>query len=90
VLEAPVWDLIPGLLKELDRLRVGSEKLIEEERRAVRGNPYKEAEVWAKKLSEVARKRSTYPDQQAEGLITLEELRSKLASLVEVCSVALK
>jgi hypothetical protein len=48
----------------------------------VRGNPYKEAEVWAKKLSEAARKRSAYQDQQAEGPITLGELRSKLASLV--------
>jgi hypothetical protein len=48
----------------------------------VRGNPYKEAAVWAKKLSEAARKRSAYQDQQAEGPITLGELRSKLASLV--------
>jgi hypothetical protein len=77
-------------LKDLDRSRVGPEKLIEEERRAVRGNPYKEAEVCAKKLSEAGRKRSAYQDQQAEGLITLDELRSKLASLVEVRSVALK
>jgi len=71
-------------------LRVGPEKLIEVDRRAVRVNPYKEAEVCAKKLSEVARKRSAYHDQQAEGLITLDELQSKLASLVEVRSVALK
>jgi len=77
-------------LKDLDRLRVGPAKLIEEERRAVRGNQYKEAEVWAKKLSEAARKRSSYQDQQAEGPITLRELRSKLAFLVEVRSVALK
>jgi hypothetical protein len=77
-------------LKDLDRLRVRPEKLIEEERQGVRENPYKEAEVWTKQLSEAARKRSAYQDQQAEGLITLDELRSKLASLVEVRSVALK
>jgi site-specific DNA recombinase len=89
-LEAPVWDLVSGLLKDPDRLRVGLERLIEEEHRAVRGNPSKEAEVWAKKLSEVDRKRSAYQDQQAEGLITLDELRSKLASLEEIRSVALE
>jgi hypothetical protein len=35
-------------------------------------------------------KRSAYQDQHAEGLITLDELLSKLATLVDVCSVALK
>ena len=35
------------------------------------------------------RKRSAYQDQQAEGLITLDELRTKLAALEETRSVAL-
>ena len=35
------------------------------------------------------RKRSAYQDQQAEGLITLVELRTKLADLEEIRSVAL-
>jgi len=43
-----VWDLIPGLLKDLNSLRVRPGKLMEEELRAVRGNPYKEAEIWTK------------------------------------------
>ena len=29
-LEGPVWDLVSGLLKDPDRLRVGLEKLMEE------------------------------------------------------------
>ena len=82
-LEGPVWDLVSGLLKDPDRLRVGLEKLMEEERRSVRGDPNKEAESWAKKLAEVDRKRSAFQDQHAEGLITLAELRSKLAALEE-------
>ena len=53
-----------------------------------RGNPNGEAEVWANKLAEVDRKRSAYQDQQAEGLITLDELRSKLAALEETRSTA--
>jgi chromosome segregation ATPase len=36
----------------------------------------------------VERKRSAYQDQQAEGLITLDELRTKLAALEEARTVA--
>jgi hypothetical protein len=71
-------------------LRAGLEELIEEERRTMRGNPDKEAEAWAKKLTEVDSKRSAHQDQQAEGLITLDELRTKLAALEETRAVALK
>jgi hypothetical protein len=53
------------------------------------GNPDKEVEAWAKKLAEVDSKRSAYRDQQAEGLITLDELRTKLAALEETRAVAL-
>ena len=56
----------------------------------MRGNPDKEGEVWAKKLAEIDSKRSAYQDQQAEGLITLDELRTKLAALEEMRAVALK
>ena len=44
--------------------------------------------MWAKKLAEVGRKRSAYQDQQADGLITLDELRSKLAALEETRTMA--
>jgi hypothetical protein len=87
-LEGAVWRLVSGLLKAPDRLRAGLQELIDEERRAVRGNPNREAEAWAKKLSEVERKRSAYQDQQAEGLITLDELRTKLDALEETRAVA--
>jgi site-specific DNA recombinase len=89
-LEATVWNLVSGLLKEPERLRAGLEELIEEERRAMRGNPDVEAEAWAKKLAEVDSKRSAYQDQQAEGLITLDELGTKLAALEETRTVAVK
>jgi flagellar motility protein MotE (MotC chaperone) len=86
--EPEVWGFVSNLLKTPDLLRAGLERLIEEERRAARGNPNREAEAWAKKLSEVERKRSAYQDQQAEGLITLDELRTKLAGLEEARTVA--
>lgn len=44
--------------------------------------------MWARKLSDVDRKRSAYQDQQAEGLITLDELRTKLAALEESRAIA--
>jgi site-specific DNA recombinase len=87
-LEPEVWDFVSNLLKTPDLLQAGLERLIEEERNATRGNPNREAEVWAKKLVEVDRKRSAYQDQQAEGLITLDELRSKLAALEDTRSTA--
>jgi site-specific DNA recombinase len=89
-LEATVWNLVSGILEDPARLRAGLEELIEEERRATRGNPDKEAEAWVKKVAEVDSKRSAYQDQQAEGLITLDELRTKLAALEEMRTVALK
>jgi site-specific DNA recombinase len=84
-LEPEVWGFVSNLLKSPDVLWTG---LMEEERSVARGNPNGEAEVWANKLAEVDRKRSSYQDQQAEGLITLDELRSKLAVLEETRSTA--
>jgi len=72
-LESVVWALVSGLLEDPDRLRAGLEKLIEEERRGSRGNPEREEVAWARKLTEVDRKRGAYQDQQAEGLIALDE-----------------
>jgi flagellar motility protein MotE (MotC chaperone) len=83
-----VWETVSGLLKDPSRLRAGLEKVIEEERRALRGNPAQEIKAWARKLAEVDRKRSAYQDQQAEGLITLDELRAKLSALEETRTVA--
>jgi site-specific DNA recombinase len=86
--ELAVWEVVSGLLKDPSRLRAGLEELIEEERHALRGDPDQEIKAWAKKLAEVDRKRSAYQDQQAEGLITLEELRAKLSALEEARTVA--
>ena len=83
-----MWEVISGLLKDPSRLRAGLNELIDKERRALRGNPERETKAWAKKLADVDRKRSAYQDQQAEGLITLQELRAKLSALEEARTVA--
>ena len=57
--------------------------MTEEKKRNMRGDPDREARTWLDKLVQVDRKRSAYQDQQAEGLVTLDELRTKLAALEE-------
>jgi site-specific DNA recombinase len=61
-LEAYVWEFVYGLLKEPERIRAGMERLIDQEHVGVRGDPDKEARVWAEKLEECARLRSAYQE----------------------------
>ena len=71
------------LLSDPDRLRTGLEKMVEEERAGLHTDPDQYAEVWVEKLAEANRKRSGFQDMAAEGLITFDELRAKLAKLEE-------
>jgi site-specific DNA recombinase len=73
-----VWEFVSGLLKDPERIREGLEALLEEERTGMLGDPQREAKAWLKKLSEIDSKRSRFQDMAAEGLITFDELRSKL------------
>jgi hypothetical protein len=83
-LEARIWSLVSDTLKDPVQLRADLDTMIEQERKARRGgDPEREAKVWLEKLAEVDRKRSAYQDQQAEGLLMLDELRAKLAALEE-------
>jgi chromosome segregation ATPase len=58
--------------------------MIGEERKGIGGDPDREARAWLEKLAEADRKRSGFQDMAAEGLITFDELREKLADLEEV------
>jgi site-specific DNA recombinase len=83
--EGPIWDFVSRLLKDPDTIRRGMERLIEQERAAAnRGDPDSTATAWADKVEECARLRAAYQDQQAVGLMTLEELGPKLAQLDEI------
>ncbi len=57
-------------------------------RRERRGDPGKEAKLWADKLAETETKRSRYQEMAAENLITFEELRARLAELEETRKTA--
>ena len=65
------------------RLRAGLEHLIEKERAQTHGDPDREALEWADRIVALERKRSGFQDMAAEGLITFDELRVKLAGLKE-------
>jgi site-specific DNA recombinase len=80
--EEAIWDFISRLLQDPERIRLGMEHLIDEERAAAnRGDPESTAKAWADKAAECVRLRAAYQDQQAAGLMTLEELGKKLAEL---------
>jgi DNA repair exonuclease SbcCD ATPase subunit len=51
------------------------------ERDSLRGDPNKQAKLWATRLVEVERKRARYQEMAADDLITFEELRFKLSEL---------
>ncbi len=87
--EAQVWELVSGLLKDPERIRAGMNRLIEEERtRGRAGDPEREARALADSMAESDRLRAAYQDQQAAGYMTLTELGTKLRELETTRRVA--
>jgi hypothetical protein len=76
------------LFTDSERLRADLERMIDLEREGMRGDPESEAKAWCDKLAEADRKRSGFQDMAADGLITFDELRGKLAALEETRAVA--
>jgi site-specific DNA recombinase len=87
-LESEVWDHVSDLMKDPEQLRDDLERMIELKRQSLRGDPDREATAWLEKLSEVNHKRAAFQDMAAEGLITFDELRAKLAALEETREIA--
>ncbi len=82
-----IWGVVAGMLSEPERVRAGVRRLAEQEKAARRSRlgADEEAKAWAEKVSECARMRAAYQDQQAAGLMTLNELSDKLMGLDETC-----
>ena len=76
-MEPIVWEFVSGLLKDPERIGAGTNTLIEQELASHSRDTSQEAAAWAKKLEECDRLRSAYQDQQAAGLMSLEELATK-------------
>ena len=79
--EGRVWAFVAGLLRDPERVRRGIERLVDEERTRGARNPEREAGEWAERIAACDRRRGAYQDQQAAGLMTLDELGSKLREL---------
>ena len=80
--EPPVWDFVSGMLADPGRLRRGLAKMLEETTsNAATSDLEREAREIQAKLEEMARLRRAYQDQQASGLMTLDELRARIAEI---------
>jgi len=86
--EGEVWEDLSALLKDPERLRIGIERMIEEQRAALRQDPTHEVRHWHGELEKTERMRSAYLDQQAEGIVSMSELKGKLVTLDERRTVA--
>jgi site-specific DNA recombinase len=87
-LEERVWESVSGLMGDPERLREDLERMIELEGRESRGDPDREMEAWLEKLAEAERMRSGYQELAAKGLMTHEELGTRLERLEETRSAA--
>jgi site-specific DNA recombinase len=88
ILEREVWSAVSSALLHPDLLRAGLRKMIESERELLATHPAEQIAHWAKQVEKARIKRSRYQDQEAEGLMTREELRVKLAELEETIILA--
>jgi site-specific DNA recombinase len=79
--EPLVWESVSEVLGRTEVLRRGLKRMLEKEMDASPVDNEQEAHRWREKLSEIERKRSGFQDLAAEGLMTKEELRSKLQEL---------
>jgi site-specific DNA recombinase len=87
-IEAEVWCEVSSLLKDPERLRVGIERFLDEKRAALQDTPTHGLRYWHAELEKIERRRDGHLDQQAGGLISMAELKVKLADLEERREVA--
>ena len=80
-IEPAVWGMVSELLTDPERLRVGLDAMVEQERSGVRGDPDREARMWLERLAEADRMRAGYQELAAKGLMTIEELSARLEEL---------
>jgi hypothetical protein len=81
LVEPLVWEGVSEVLGEPERLRRGLQRMLEKEKEASAVDLEGEARIWQEKLSEIKSKRANFQELTAEGLMTKEELRSKLDNL---------
>jgi len=80
-LERMVWEFVLDYLKSPEKLRVGLERMLEEKRKGLRGDPERQVRTWLDKLTEADRMRAGYQELAAKGLMTFKELGARLEEL---------
>jgi site-specific DNA recombinase len=81
-IEPQVWATVSGILTDPEQLRADLEEMIDRERESNRrGDLELEKKAWMDKLAETDRMRSGYQEQAAKGLMTIDELATRLKEL---------
>jgi hypothetical protein len=82
-LEEAVWEAVLGIICDPERLLRQYKQELERQRQQMRGDPDREARSLVAQLQKLERRRSGYFDLAADGYMSREDLRAKLANLDE-------
>jgi site-specific DNA recombinase len=88
VIEAEVWESVRAILSDSDRLRADLDAMIEMKRQASRNDPTDEINHWLKVLADADEKRAKYQRAYAADVMTLADLKARLAELEQECQIA--
>jgi site-specific DNA recombinase len=81
ILEAEVWESVRAILSDPERLRADLDAMIELKRQASRNDPRDEINHWLKVLADADEKRAKYQRAYAADVMTLADLKARLAEL---------
>ena len=84
MIEPRVWGFVSDLLRDPEKIRAGLDAMIEEDCDSLQGNPERETKAWLSKIAEADRMRTGYQEMTAQGLMSFEELGTKLQELEEI------
>jgi site-specific DNA recombinase len=88
VIEAEVWESVRAILADPERLRADLDAMIAMKRQASRNDPTEEINHWLKVLADADEKRAKYQRAYAADVMTLADLKARLAELEQECLVA--
>jgi site-specific DNA recombinase len=83
-MEARAFEAVCWALTHPEELRADLDRMIELHRKAAGGDPDRESRHWLRRLEEADNKRSRFQHAYAEGIISLEDLGSRLGELKEL------
>jgi hypothetical protein len=87
-LEAEVWESVRAILSDPERLRDDLDAMIEMKRRVSRNDPTEEMNHWLRVLADADEKRAKYQRAYAADVMTLADLKARLAELEQECQIA--